>query len=170
MPQEDQRHRRWRNADRPRCFAKPKQKEEWTLKRKRPIRTSALALAVAGIFAGSALASSPRATLTIRHQMRGCHTWSFDGGAYKASLKIKLARGTALSVIDNDVMPHKLIQLAGPNAKLIAPAMNHMSAQARVIFAKNGTYKFMTKAGEDYMKGMKTVGSDNVLRLTVTVS
>ena len=68
------------------------------------------------------------------------------------------------------MMRHKLIQLSGPKAKLIAPAMNHMSAQAKVIVAKKGTYKFTTKPGEDYMKGIKTVGPDNVLRLTVTVS
>lgn len=50
--------------------------------------------------------------------------------------------------------------------------MNHMSAQARVVFAKVGTYKFTTRAGEDYpaMKGMQTIGEDNVLRLTVVVS
>ena len=140
------------------------------MKRNMRICTSASALAVAAVFGGSALASSPQATLTIRHQMRGCHTWSFNGGAYNASLKITLTRGTALKVIDNDVMPHKLIQLAGPKARLIAPAMNHMSAQAKIIFAKKGTYKFRTKAGEDYMEGIKTVGPDNVLRLTVTVS
>ena len=57
------------------------------MKQNKPIRTSALALAVAAVFAGSALASSPQATLTIRHQLRGCHTWSFNGGAYKASLR-----------------------------------------------------------------------------------
>jgi hypothetical protein len=144
-------------------------KEGQTMKRKRRIRISALAIATAGVLAGSALASSPP-TLTIRHQLRGCHAWSFNGGAYKASLKIRLARGTALKVVDNDLMPHKLVQLAGPKAKLISPAMKHMSAQARVIFAKKGTYKFTTKPGEDYMKGIKTVGPDNVLRLIVTVS
>src|SRR6266508_2909288 len=67
-------------------------------------------------------------------------------------------------VIDNDVMPHKLVQLAGPAAKLISPAMNHMSAQAKIVFAKSGTFRFTTKAGEDYpnMTGMKTMGEDNV--------
>jgi hypothetical protein len=50
--------------------------------------------------------------------------------------------------------------------------MNHMMAQAKIVLAKKGTYKFNTKAGEDYpnMMGMKTVGEDNVLRLTVVVS
>jgi hypothetical protein len=142
------------------------------MKRKRRIRMSALALALAGLFTGSAFGSSPQATVTIRHQMHGCHAWSFNGGAYKASLKITVARGTALKVIDNDAMPHKLVQLAGPKAKLIAPAMNHMSAQAKIIFGKKGTYRFTTKAGEDYpgMGEMKTMGKDHVLRMTVVVS
>jgi hypothetical protein len=69
-------------------------------------------------------------------------------------------------------MPHKLVQLAGPKARLISPAMNHMSAQARIVFAKKGSYRFTTKAGEDYpsMGEMKTIGEDNVLRLNVVVS
>src|SRR6266545_6492051 len=127
------------------------------------ITTSVLAVVLGAVVAGSAFANAPNATLTIRHQMRGCHTWSFNGGAYKASLKITLARGTTLNVIDNDVMPHKLVQLAGPAAKLISPAMNHMSAQAKIVFAKSGTFRFTTKAGEDYpnMTGMKTMGEDN---------
>ena len=117
------------------------------MKRNKRIRIAVLALAAVGLFASSALANSPRATLTIRHQTRGCHAWSFNGGAYKASLKITLTRGTALKVIDNDVMPHKLIQLSGPKARLIAPAMKHMSAQAKVVFVNKGTYAFTTRAG-----------------------
>src|ERR687887_349895 len=145
MPQLDQRQRRWQGVVWPSCSAKPKQRRN-TMKRKRRIRISALAIAMAGVLAGSALASSPQATLTIRHQLRGCHAWSFNGGAYKASLKIRLARGTALQVVDNDLMPHKLVQLAGPKANLISPAMKHMSAQAKLIFAGKGTYKFKTRA------------------------
>ena len=37
-------------------------------------------------------------------------------------------------------------------------------------FAKAGVYTFTTKAGEDYMKGIKTIGEDNVLKLKVTVN
>ena len=51
------------------------------MKRTKAIRTAALALALTTIFAGSALASSPETTLTIRHQVRGCHAWSVNGGA-----------------------------------------------------------------------------------------
>ena len=140
------------------------------MNRKQRIRTGASALMLTALFAGSAFASSPQSTLTIRHQTRGCHAWSFNGGPYKASLKITVARGTMLKVVDNDVMPHKLIQLAGPKAKLVSPAMRRMSAQAKVVFAKKGTYRFTTKPGEDYIKGIKTIGADNVLRVTVVVS
>jgi hypothetical protein len=141
-------------------------------KRKTRIAVVALGLAVAGIFSGAASAHFPQPTVTIAHQMRGCHAWSFNGGSYKPSLKIAVAHGTTLKVIDNDVMPHKLVQLSGPKAKLISPAMRHMSAQAKIVLAKKGTYKFTTKAGEDYpgMSGMKTVGEDYVLHLTVVVS
>jgi len=48
--------------------------------------------------------------------------------------------------------------------------MAHMAATAKVRFAHAGVYRFTTKAGEDYMEGMKTIGEDNVLRLTVKVS
>jgi len=140
------------------------------MKRKIRIRVPLLALAVAGVAAGSAVAHASPATVTIRHQTHGCHAWSFDGGGYKASLKIKLGAGSTLTVIDNDVMPHKLVQVSGPKARLVSPAMRHMSAQAKVVFAAKGTYTFKTKAGEDYMPGVKTVGEDNVLRLTVVVS
>jgi hypothetical protein len=47
--------------------------------------------------------------------------------------------------------------------------MKHMSASADVGFPSKGTYVFTTKAGEDYLKGVKTVGEDNVLKLVVKV-
>lgn len=74
--------------------------------------TGLIALIGAAAVAGSAIATTPKATLTIRHQARGCHAWSYNAGPYAASLKITLPRGTTLNVIDNDVMPHKLVQLA----------------------------------------------------------
>jgi plastocyanin len=142
------------------------------MRRRKRIWIAIGALAGAGVLASAASPHLGQPTLTIRHQMRGCHTWSFEGGVYKASLKITVARGTTLKVVDNDVMPHKLVQLSGPKAKLFSPAMRHMSAQAKVVFPKRGTYRFTTKAGEDYpnMSMMKTVGEDYVLRLTVVVS
>src|SRR6476646_4402603 len=41
---------------------------------------------------------------------------------------------------------------------------------SRLTFTNDGVYRLTTKPGEDYMKGMKTIGEDNVLRLTVTVT
>jgi hypothetical protein len=142
---------------------------------KKRIRLAAVAIAAtAAIVAGSAAAAPANggATVSIRHQTRGCHSWSFNGGAYRASLAVRINRGATLAIVNNDVMPHKLVQTSGPSAKLVRPAMNHMSAKAQVRFIRAGVYKFTTKAGEDYTwaSNMKTVGEDNVLRLTVRVS
>ena len=144
-----------------------------------------LALLVsAGALASGASAAGSGSTLVIRHQLHGCHSWSANGDAYKATQAIKLHRGASLSVTNNDVMPHKLIETSGPAVMFtrgktgtgmglkgtFAPAMlPRMGSSSKVTFTKAGVYKFTTKAGEDYMTGVKTVGEDNVLRLTVTV-
>jgi hypothetical protein len=129
--------------------------------------TMLVALAVAG----SALAAPNNATLTIKHQTRGCHNWSFDGKTWHASQSVTLVRGGVLTVVDNDVMSHKLIQVSGPKALLSnrTGMMGHMGASTHVAFPTRGTYVFKTRAGEDYMKGIKTVGEDNVLKLVVKV-
>jgi hypothetical protein len=108
----------------------------------------------------------------IKHQMRGCHAWSVNSGAFGVSRSARLATGGSMTLTDNDIMPHKLILTSGPAVKFVGKAtMNHMGATVKVVFAKAGTYRFTTKFGEDY-KGitMKTVGEDNVLHLTITVS
>ena len=129
----------------------------------------ALAAATAAVAAPAIADSSP--TITIRHQMHGCHAWSFAGGPFKSSLKVSVARSTSLTVADNDVMPHTFIQVAGPKVTIARPVMRHMGATMVVRFSKAGVYRFATKAGEDYKSavGMKTMGEDNVLHLTVTV-
>ena len=139
------------------------------MKRKQRLRIAGLALAATFVVTTTASAHLPK-TITIRHQVRGCHAWSFAKGPYKSSLTARIDRDSGLYFVNNDMMPHKLIQLAGPKASLSTPNMNHMGAHAYVTFKKAGVYKFTTKPGEDYMKGMKTVGPDNVLRLTVTVT
>ncbi len=144
-------------------------------------------LVLAGVLAALAPAasSSSQASLVIRHQTRGCHSWSLNGGAYRTSQTIIIRRGGSVSVTNNDVMPHKLIKTSGPAVTYtrlkvgsmmglkgtFPPAMlAHMSASSKITFAKAGVYRFTTKAGEDYMTGIKTVGEDNVLHLTVRVS
>jgi plastocyanin len=135
-------------------------------------RIATLALPTAAVvFAATASAHGPK-TVTIRHQMRGCHSWSFANGPYKATLKIRVDRDATVRFVNNDVMPHKLVQLAGPKATITKANMKHMSAVAVLTFPREGLYRFTTKAGEDYpsMGAMKTIGEDNVLRLTVVVS
>jgi plastocyanin len=118
-------------------------------------------------------AKSPQsAKVLIKHQMRGCHAWSVNSGAFGVSRSARLATGGSVTFTDNDIMPHKLILTSGPAVKLVGKAsMNHMGASVKVVFTRAGTYRFTTKFGEEY-KGitMKTIGEDNVLHLTVTVS
>jgi hypothetical protein len=67
-------------------------------------------------------------------------------------------------------MSHLLLQTGGPVAAVAtAPKMGHMGAQAKVSFPAAGVYHFTTKAGEDYMSGVKTVGEDHTLKLDVIV-
>ena len=121
------------------------------------------------LIAVPAAGASSHATLTIRHQLHGCHSWSLNGGAYKTSQTLTFRHGGTLVVTDNDVMSHKLVETSGPAVRIAHPSMVRMGATAKITFTHPGSYRFTTRPGEDYMKGIKTIGEDNVLRLTVTV-
>jgi hypothetical protein len=136
---------------------------------KRTLTSLAAVFAAALVVASLAAASSPSANILIRHQVRGCHAWSVNGGPFAASHTISLVRGASLTITNNDVMPHKLVQVSGPAAALKHVTMNKMGAIATVRFPSVGIYRFTTKPGEDYMKGVKTIGEDNVLVLVVRV-
>ena len=128
-------------------------------------------VAMTGTNARTASKAPSHSTITIRHQMKGCHAWAVNGGAYRPTQKTTLARGGTITFMNMDVMPHKLVKTSGPAIHFTGkPNMNRMSATVKVRFSKAGVYKLTTKPGEDYMKGMKTIGEDNVLRLTVKVS
>src|SRR5438477_52689 len=78
-----------------------------------------------------------KAAIVIRHQVRGCHSWSLNGGTYRVALTARVARGGTITFTDNDLMPHKLIQKAGPAVRYVgSAAMNHMSASVKVSFPK----------------------------------
>lgn len=126
----------------------------------------AAALTAASIASAS---SATGATLVIRHQTRGCHSWSLNGGPFNPRQTLSLARGASLTIKNTDVMPHTLIEARGPAALLQHAAMNRMGAVATVTFRATGTYVFTTKTGADYMPGVKTVGPDNILSLVVHV-
>jgi plastocyanin len=142
------------------------------MRRKHKIRGAALALAaLAALAVASAAPAGGTGTIAIKHQMRGCHSWSFNSGPFKPSLSVTVKAGTLLRFRNNDVMPHKLIQAAGPKMLLLHPKMNKMASSATVKLTQKGLYRFTTKPGEDYSwaGSMKTSGEDNVLRLTVRV-
>src|SRR6266545_4669068 len=117
-----------------------------TMPTKRTLRRATLGLAalVALVITSTAPAGGT-ATITISHQTRGCHMWQVGNGNPHPSLSTSVKAGTVLRFVNNDVMPHKLMQ--------------------------TGVYRFTTKAGEDYpsMSMMKTTGEDYVLHLTVRV-
>ena len=136
---------------------------------------TAIALSAAAVLGttvvGVCAAASPNnARVTIRHQTAHCHAWALNSGPYAAHLDTSVAVGGTIIVTNNDVMPHRLIEKSGPNAVLSSsPSMSHVGAKLKVMFPRAGTYIFTTKAGEDYMKGVKTTGDDNVLTLKVVV-
>src|SRR5262249_16961134 len=154
-------------------------------KMRRPLLLAAVGAAVLAA-ALPASAAPGGASLLIRHQLRHCHSWSLNGGAWKATQHITLARGGSLVVVNNDAMFHKLVKLSGPavvfralkvgmpmkgTVKLPwAPGMmGRPGAPLKVPFPKAGVSTFKTVFGEDYMPMGDTIGEDNVLRAIVTV-
>ena len=154
---------------------------------KRAIYAVAAAAALAAVLTASVLAAPAAGnTLVITHQTKGCHIWALNGARPAVNQTIKLHPGQTLTIRNNDVMPHQLFKTSGSAVimRLVAPGvmstgmmkapyaagmMPHMASVLRVSFPKAGTYTLKTKAGEDYMAGVKTVGEDNVLRLKVVV-
>jgi plastocyanin len=127
-------------------------------------------VAVGLVLAAPGGATAANAKVTIRHQVRGCHNWAVNGGAYRPAQHIRLARGGTVTFVNNDVMPQRLVQKSGPAVRYVGkPNMNHSAASVKVVFKRAGVYRFTTKAGEDYVKGVKTIGEDNVLTLKVVV-
>jgi plastocyanin len=125
--------------------------------------------AATAAFAGQAAAGSSNVGITIQHVKVGCHSWSIGSGPLKPTQSLTVKAGTTLTFTNNDVMPHTLIQLTGSKVALTGKLMSSMGAKAKIVLTKPGTYVFGTKAGEDYTKGIVTVGEDHVLRLVVTV-
>src|SRR6266513_1197581 len=96
---------------------------------KRTIRGATLAFAaLAALTVTSAAPAGGGASIAIRHQMRGCHSWSFNSGPFKPSLSVSVKIGTVLKITNNDVMPHKLVQTTGLTLRLAHPNMSKMAS------------------------------------------
>ena len=118
------------------------------------------------------MASNSLATrkLTIQHVQKGCHVWS-DGETTSAMMRLHLRPGQKLSILDQDVDPHQMMELAGPmHLRMGGPMMT--SQGMTLSFMKSGVYRLGTKTVEMKDGGMdvKTTGPDNNLRLVVTVA
>jgi len=125
-----------------------------------------------GTMSSGTMASASLATqkLTIQHVQKGCHVWS-DGQTTGAMMRLHLKPGQKLSILDQDVDAHQMMELAGPmHLRMGGPMMT--SDGMSLAFMKKGVYRLGTKTVE--MKGggmdVKTVGPDNNLRLLVTVA
>src|SRR6266540_1462250 len=120
-----------------------------------------------GTMASASLATQK---LTIQHVQKGCHLWS-NGHTTGALMRLHLRLGQKLSILDQDVDAHQMMELAGPmHVRMGGPMM--MNRGMTFAFTKKGVYRFATKTVEMEGSGMdvKTVGPDNHLRLLVTVA
>ena len=150
------------------------------------IAVSLLALGVGAATPAPAATTAKSNSILIRHQLKGCHTWSLNGGPYRPLLETRVARGRSITITNDDPMVHQLIQLAGPavgmqhmpdqhmmrmGLKHITGrgVMNHMSASMKVTFPRAGVYRFTTEDLGDYFE-LKTMGNVNELTLVVRVS
>src|SRR5262245_25111229 len=121
-----------------------------------------------GMMGGTA---APRATakLMIQHVQKGCHVWS-NGKTTGAMMRLHLAKGQRLTILDMDVDAHQMLQLGGP-ARLHMGGPMMMNKSMTLTFSKAGVYHLGTKTVE--MPGameVKTTGPDNTLRLVVAVA
>lgn len=113
---------------------------------------------------------SAGAELRIAHVLRGCHVWN-SGQRRAATMRLSLPRGGRLTILDQDLDPHQLVELSGPRLRMPGPMA--MMGKARVRFAQAGTYRLATKTVElpgQAMPEAKTIGPDNRLKLVVTVT
>jgi hypothetical protein len=123
----------------------------------------------AGMMASASTAPAS-SKLTIQHVPRGCHVWS-NGKTTSPLMRLMLKPGGTLSILDQDIDAHQLMQLSGPmKLHLGGPMMT--SRGMTIAFPRKGVYGLKTKTVEMPGAAMddKTVGPDNTLRLMVTVA
>jgi hypothetical protein len=94
------------------------------------------ALGAALLLATPASSHENGPVLIIRHQ-RGCHGWCLVNRPMSQTIWLK--RGAHLEIGNNDVMPHKLMQVGGPPVTLPeGPTMNSLGAMVEISFPKAG--------------------------------
>ena len=139
--------------------------------------THSTALRVTATLAGLVIATVGYTFPVLRYLQR-LHAAGGEAAASRSPKlilgRMMLAAGGTLRITDQDVDPHKLIQVAGPRVMLGKAMMTGDVAQ--ISFPAKGVYKFATKthvAGMNEMPGTEevaTIGPDNKLMLTVSVA
>jgi hypothetical protein len=136
---------------------------------RRSVATRRLLLALLGACAitlAPPAAASPPVRLSILHVVRGCHAWS-KTNAPSAKITVKIR--TRLEVRASCPMDFDIVQAAGPplsfgNRRLYAGTTRVL------VFRKRGVYKLTARnVQSSEQMGLKTLGPDNVLTLTVVV-
>lgn len=128
------------------------------------------AMANTGMMGSEAGATTRDVKLSILHVQRGCHVWR-DGKRQGPMMRLTLPRGGRLSIVDQDVDAHQLVQVAGPRVHMPGPM--RMMGRAQLTFMQPGTYRLATTTVDlpgASMTDVPTIGPDNHLRLTVTVA
>jgi hypothetical protein len=123
-----------------------------------------LSLAALAFAAVPTTAASPTARLAIVHWVSGCHVWS---STKKPSARLVVRRGTRLAIRVSCPMDFDFRQVAGPKLAF-GPARVYSGTTRIVVFRTQGVYRLVGKnVQSSEEKGLGTLGSDNVLRLTV---
>jgi len=122
---------------------------------------------VATLFAVAA--PSKTIQLAIVHTVQGCHIWQ-TARAHGPVTALKLKKGDKVTLHVTCPMDFQLVQVKGPKLVLGDPTV-HTGTQRTIAFPKRGVYVLRaTNVQSSAEMGLQTLGPDNVLRLTVTVS
>jgi hypothetical protein len=107
--------------------------------------------------------------LAIVHTVRGCHVWQLTRDLGPSG-SLKLRAGTKVELRVNCPMDFRLVQTKGPKLALGSPTL-HTGTSRTFTLTKRGTYVLQaTNLQSSVEQGLQTLGPDNVLRLTITVS
>jgi hypothetical protein len=107
--------------------------------------------------------------LAIVHTVSGCHIWQ-TAHAHGPATALKLKKGDRITLHVTCPMDFQLVQMKGPRLALGDPTL-HTGTQRTIVFAKRGVYVLRaTNVQSSADMGLQTLGADNALRLTVTVS
>jgi hypothetical protein len=133
-------------------------------------RVASLVVAAAAALGAGSLAGaatlSPTVRVSIVHFFRGCHVWSLG---QKPSARIAIKLGTKLAIRDSCPMDFDFAQLGGPKLELGDP-LTHQGTVRTIVFPRRGRYTLQaTNVQSSADQGLQTLGTDNVLKLTVVV-